>query len=146
MRIGPHFAQLEISLVSRGAREFEWQGWQISHGHGRLRRRWTDTPVGKPAAAQRGWRVRPAHVYPLVAISGAARRQVRLRARLPHRVWRRPPHARHGYRGRARMADRRQLWTTVQERRAPLLRLVCLLRRSRGDDPERTLVLRDRPG
>ena len=79
----------------------------------------------KPAAPQRGWRERRTHLRALVAVRGAARRQARFRARLPHRVRRRPEHAGSRLHGRGhRVAHRRQLRPQVQRRRAALLRLV----------------------
>ena len=102
-----------------------------------------DPAAGKPAAAQRGRRRRPARLLAVVALQGAARRQARLRARLSHRDGHRASHAerrQHGGAGELR----RRLRPQVQGRHAALLRLVHRLVRARRDDSERGLVLRDR--
>ena len=85
------------------------------------------------------------HMYvPWWLYKAAARREARLRARLSHRVRRRPHHAGHGHRRRPRVAQRRHLRQEAQGRCAALLRFVRRLRRARRDDPERRLLLRAR--
>ena len=93
LRDRAHPAQLEVRATSAGTRQFERQARPLSHGHGRQHRVRPDSAAREPAAAQRGWRERRTHVRALVALQGATRRQARFRARLSHRIWRRPPHA-----------------------------------------------------
>ena len=138
LRVGAHIAEFEERAVSGWTGQFQRQGGALLDGYRRQQRERSDTAAREPAAAQRGRGGRPSAVCSLVALSGPARRQARLRTRLPHRIRRRQAHAGIRNRGRPRVAERRQLWGKVQARCAPLLRIFRLFRRARGDDPQRS--------
>ena len=103
-----------------------------------------DSAARESAAAQRGRRRWRSALCSLVAVPGAAGRQAAVRTRVPYRIRRRQAHAGVRNRDGTRMADRRQLRGEVQAGRAPLLRLFRLFRWPRRDDPQRSLLLRDR--
>ena len=86
------------------------------------------------------------HMYmPWWLYSEAAGREAGLSPRLPHRVRRRSAHARLRCLRWAGAADRRQLRRGLQGGLPALLRQLRRLRRARRDDPQRGLLLRDRP-
>ena len=142
--IGAYPAQLQDRAVSAGTGEFQRQGRALLDGYGRQRPRRADSAARESAAAQRRRRRRPSAVCALVALSGSARGQAGIRPRLSHRIRRRQAHAGVRHRRRHGMAHRRELWRQVQAGRSPLLRILRLFRRARRDDPERSVVLRDR--